>query len=319
MSPSRWRIAVVVPPIVAIGGLLVALAMPGHGSGSISRFVVPFQFGPLVGLTSVAAAWAVFGPGRWIVRLPLSLAWVSLLVVALFANHCRLFRQVHIDFALLPLLGLLSQWLLVQMLFWIPARIYGLRMVHESDLENNSATFDRTAETRRRPQFGVGHLMIFTTFVAMALGVLRVIAVANIMQRGELLLACTLVVGAIVITLPLFIAAIPGRGWTVVAVVALSIIAVILSSEFGLSQAIGLRNRLPNDWHCVWLYAHTAFWVLLPVCAARMSGYLITIQPRIESMVKGASPVVNLDSPPASASRPQLPASELPSPWATGD
>lgn len=307
------------PPILAIGCLFVVLVPIELERGLIGRYIVPWQFGLLIGQTSVAAAWAVFGPGRWKTRVLLSLAWICLLATMLFLSHCVLYRRIHIYVALLPLFGLLSQWLLVQAVLWIPARIYGLRMVHESDHLRSISPDKGIPETPRRPQFGTRHLMLLIAMVAIALGLLRSMATINIIPRRELLVLSTLVAAAVLTTLPLLLSALPGYGRTVTGIVVFSLLAAILGSEFGLSQAIGLRNRLPNDWHCVWLYAHTAFWVLFPVCAARLSGYVLATQPAAESLTNRTASRINLDPPPVSASPPRLPASAPPSPSATGD
>jgi hypothetical protein len=315
MFPSRWHLAFVLLPILAISWLLIALIDPDGPQRSIEYITIGHLFGAMFGLTSVAAAWAAFGPGRWYARVPLGLLWITLLVGAMAINM-SLYSAGPDKIALLLFVCLLGQWLLVQLPLWILTLIYGLRMVHRSDLLEGQED-----DTLSLPQFGIRQLMILTAIVAVVLGLMRalILVAADTLPQGDAAAFIFLAVAAIVMTLPLVVAATLPRWWHVATVVVLALIALVTYSEFGLGQVAGLGGNGPDHWHYVWINTFTALWVLLPVSITRLTGYRLTNQPIAEQLAKRSIADLNPFAPPASASRPQSPASAPPSPSATAD
>jgi hypothetical protein len=313
MFPSRWHLAFVLLPILAISWLLIALIDPDGPQRSTEYITIGHLFGAMFGLTSVAAAWAAFGPGRWYARVPLGLLWITLLVGATAINM-SLYRSGPDDILLLIFLCLLGQWLLVQIPLWILTLMYGLRMVHHNDLLEGK----RSGDSFDLPQFGIRQLMILTAIVAVVLGVLRALVLTagqSSSNTGDTAAFIFLAIAAVVMTLPLVMAALLPRWWFPATCVVLSFGALATMAEFPLSQAAGLRGGGPDAWHFIWINAFTALWILLPLCIARLTGYTLTNQPAHSAK----NPAVNPFAPPASASRPQSPASAPPSPSATAD
>jgi hypothetical protein len=309
MIPPRWWIALVLVPILAIDGLLLAFIDPDGPKRSTEYITLGHLFGALFGQASVAAAWAALGPGRWYARVPLSLAWIVLLVGALAIN-----LGLYIgpdDIILLLFVCLVGQWLLVQIPLWILALMYGLRMVHTSDLrESNDSSHSLSL-----PQFGIRQLMILTAIVAVVLGLLRSLilsAADKLPQSGDAAAFIFLAVAAIVMTLPLVVAAILPRGWLIATFVVLGVIAVVTYGEFGLSEIAGLRGRGPDQWHFVWINSFTAIWVLLPLCVVRVTGYRLTNLPVAERLSKQPAKGVTPFAPPAGDSKSQSPPAKPP-------
>ncbi len=313
MFPSRWHLALVLLPILAIDWLLLAFLDPDGPKRSTEYITIGHLFGAMFGQASVAAAWAAFGPGRWYARVPLGLLWIALLVSALSINM-GLYRSGPDDILLLLFVCLLGQWLLVQLPLWILAHTYGLRMVHESDLRVGQDSGDLLG----LPQFGIRQLMILTAIVAVVLGVLRALVLTagqRVSGYSDTAAFVFLAIAAVVMTWPLVMAALLPRWWLPATIVVLFFGALATMAEFPLSQAAGLRGGGPDAWHFIWINAFTAVLVLLPLCTARLTGYTLTNRPAHTDK----SPAVNPFASPASASKPQSPASEPPSPWATPD
>jgi hypothetical protein len=313
MLSPRWFIVLAVLPILAIGWLLMAFIDPDGPKRSTEYITLGHLFGAMFGQTSVAAAWAAFGPGRWYARLPLGFGWLALLIGALSINM-GLYRSGPDDFLGILFLCLLGQWLLVQIPLWVLALMYGLRMAHASDLRDDRGADDLLA----LPQFGIRQLMILTAVVAVVLGVLRAMVLTAGQQfsnSSDSAAFIFLAIAAVVMTLPLVMAALLPRWWLPATCVVLIGGALATLTEFPLSQVAGLRGGGPDAQHFIWINAFTALWVLLPLCLARLTGYTLTNRPAHGDKMAAASPFAL----PVSASKSHATGSDPSSPWATPD
>jgi hypothetical protein len=102
--------------------LIVAIDSPGPGNDVLEGICFALMFGSLFGHTTVAAAWAAFGPGRLLLRVPLSLLWVALLALAIGVNI-----DIHggpSNTAFMFGVLLLMQWILLQIPFgdWLSVK-----------------------------------------------------------------------------------------------------------------------------------------------------------------------------------------------------
>src|SRR3954468_17813278 len=114
MNPNRSLVLMLVLPILAGSWLLIAIFEPRGIPGIAGQIHIGFIVGTMFGQTTLASAWTALGPLPLLWRLPLSLCWIAILLIALLVN-----LAVHSnpnDIEILLVLGacLTGQWLLVQ-------------------------------------------------------------------------------------------------------------------------------------------------------------------------------------------------------------
>jgi hypothetical protein len=192
--PSRWRL--LVPPLVlvGIGVLIVGFLWP---DGPVRSFRIGLLLGTFFGHTSASAGWSSLGPGSVRLRVPLSLVWIGLLLGGLTIQ-----ASIHGSLEVVGMIGacLLGQWILIQFPLLLLRWTHGLRLVHRDE--------QVPALTRGAAQFGIRQLMIFTTVVAIVLGIGRVLVPIWIQHypMGEFVIFGLLGITIVVLTLPLVIA-----------------------------------------------------------------------------------------------------------------
>jgi hypothetical protein len=261
---SASRVYVWTAPLIALGCLLVAgLDLDAQTPDSpYGWFVIGCALGTMFGQTTIAAFWTALGPPPLYARLLASLLWLTLLSLA-FVIGFRFERQ---SLEVLPLLGPSAggQWVLVQVPLWLLAYLYGLRLrfgpPHASDVG--------------RPQFGLGQLMIFTLGIAVILGIARGVIASGALKfdNHELPVFLFLAAAAVLISLPLALAALMSRlAWLGVPVI-LGLIALATAWELPLLTSILGSGGRPNIMHLVWINFFTSAWVLAFVVVARLGG-----------------------------------------------
>jgi len=153
-----WMIAV----LVAIGWAAVVLVHPWRGGPLLDALTGGIVLGTMFGHTALAAIWCAFGPLPLARRLPLSALWLAAVSMAFGLNMAR--EPNPGGLIVLAMFGgmLLLQWVLVQIPLWLLTARRGLRIVHES----NSVAESHLSEQ----QFGIRHVLILTTLVALVLG-----------------------------------------------------------------------------------------------------------------------------------------------------
>ncbi|HZN32880.1 MAG TPA: hypothetical protein VFB80_03645, partial [Pirellulaceae bacterium] len=234
--PPHYRLIVVLSPIWLLNWLILAAVDPdGPGSGRGWEYVI---LGNLIGSMfahgTLAAAWCAWGPGWLAARLPLSLAWIAASLGAVAIN-------IGINGGpgdAVPILAacMVAQWLLVQVPLWCIALGYGLQI---------RATDSRySTPSRQDLQFGIRQLMILTAIVAVMLGLARFLVMwlgarwSN--WGGDTVAFIFLAAAAVIMTLPLLLAALLPRRALPATLVVLLLIAGATAAESP------LFHRLPQ-------------------------------------------------------------------------
>ena len=188
-------------------GLLVAANLHGAPS-SQSHVAIGYLMGTVFSQTTVAAAWAALGPFLFMWRIPLSLLWTTITLLA-FAVGIAIHSpgDMQVDVLIVMWLCVIGQWLAVQIPLWGAALGWGLRIAHG----------DSDPRAAKRLQFGIRQLMIVTAIVAAIFGAGRVI-VANLAGRFSQAIAdddavvfVFLAAAGIILTLPLVLATLLSR------------------------------------------------------------------------------------------------------------
>ena len=264
----RYRVFVWIAPLVAVGWLLIAFLDPDP-PGRLGEYIgMGFFFGTMFGQTTIASAWTAFGPAPLIWRLPLSFLWVVMLAVSIGIN---VGMNGGPRDAMVVMGGCLtSQWFLVQLPLWGLAMGYGLRLRHRDDAS--------VASDPRERQFGIRQLLIITTIVAVVFGIGRLI-VPNLKfgSSGEPAVLAFLAVAAIVITLPVLIAALLPRFALPATLLTLLLVGLQTAWEMPMFRSTGAgRMGGPHVLHFIWINVCTTAWLLALVLAVRWNGYTLS-------------------------------------------
>jgi hypothetical protein len=197
----RYRLFLGVAPPILVSWLTIGFLDPDPGSEAYEPFGMGLFLGSLFGHTTLAAAWAALGPGRLVWRMPLSLMWVAMLVVAIALN------ERFSGGALLLGAGLLGLWLVVQLPLWGLALGLGWHVRHWDDTQSE--------RDPRAAQFSIRELVILMAIVGLVFGVERVI-ISSLTLRipfdaNDVLLLIIVAGGASSLALPLLFVALQQR------------------------------------------------------------------------------------------------------------
>jgi len=268
-SAKRFRPLLVV--LLGIGWLLLALMHP-HGPGITEYIALGLMLGSMFAYGALAGAWTALGPMPLVWRLPLSLAWLGLTIIALLLNR-TMPRGPPDVFALVFGGCMLGIWFLVQMPLWGLAVGYGVRVRHREET---------VAAGKKESQFGIRQLIIVTAIIGVALGLGRmaVVALAPRFQgfSGEGPVFAFLAIASVLMTVPLILAALLPRRALIATVAALVLIAAATAWELPLlSQVSSLRGGGPDFWHFAFINGFQTFWILAILIAMRVMGYRLTV------------------------------------------
>jgi hypothetical protein len=245
-----------------VSGLLLLVFMETSG---VEYLVMGYLFGTLFGHTTLAAAWTAFGPLPLRKRLTLSLIWLLAIPVAMV---CNVSYGGGPDEAIVAMAAcMVGQFVFLQLPFWGLIQRYRLQL-----------QYCEAAAQKPDPhniQFGIKELMIFTTIVALVLGVGR-LAVTYLPPylnlRDITPVVIFLAVAAIVMTLPLILAALLPRFAIPAVGVVLILIGLFTAWEMPLLSRFyrgpGLDTQL-----LVAINGFTSAWILSVVLIVRISGY----------------------------------------------
>jgi uncharacterized membrane protein YidH (DUF202 family) len=279
--PPRLLPLFIIGPLLALSWVVLALFEP-DGPGRAWEYIgLGYLFGTLFGQTTLAAAWAAFGPLPWFWRLAGAPLWLLTLWASLVSNI-----SLHggpSDAWIIVLLGgcLVGQWLLVL----VP--LVGIALGHRVQLQHQHDVAAREAAARPRLQFGIRQLMILTAIVAVALGALRWLVLSLAVRLGERGMGeapvfIFLAVAAVVMTLPLVMALLLPRWWIPAAAAVLVFAGLATFWETTL-LALLPRTPGPDMGHFIFINAFTAAWIVVIVGVLRLFGYhLAPIVPRKE-------------------------------------
>jgi hypothetical protein len=251
------------PLLIFLGCLFIGLI------NSPSALGTGIAMGTLFGHVTLAGSWCALGPVPLIWRLPLSLLWIASLVSAFALNW--LFSNVSLDlfFLVAITIGVLGQWFLVQAVLW--ALIFG------ADLRLRRLDMAEPYRRQRERQFGIKHLMTLVAIIAVVLGIGRM-ALRNLPYAFDIdsempfiALLCGL---AIVLTLPLLLAALLPRFGLLAVVATAMLIAPATEREISVLKLFSpISGGGLNFEYVIYCNGMMGLWVLAFVFVVRVSGY----------------------------------------------
>lgn len=269
MNP-RLKLILLTAGTITLNCLLIALLDPELQVGPINQVGVCFFLGSMFGQTTLAAAWTAFGPGPLTIRLTGSLVWIVLLALAVTIN-ISVNSGPPTSTAVWIGLCLFGQWILLQFPLWSLAIGYGLQLRHGSDQNPEAGLRDR--------QFGIGQLIIVTAIVGVVLGIAR--AVITLlgdqlkMTDPELPLLIFLAVAAVILTLPLVLAALLKRHAPIGIALALLFTGLMTFFELPIMRSVTPGSG-PQAEHFVLLNAFASLTILLTCGITHHCGFSLT-------------------------------------------
>lgn len=277
--PRCYRVLLWIGPLVALSWLTLTLLDPDAGRGTIS---LGYFFGSLFGHTTLAAAWAAFGPGRLLWRVPLSVAWLILLAIGVQINI--VINGGPHNGAVVLGACMLGLWLFLQLPLWGLALGLRMNLRHTDDMEQQ---FDP-----RQWQFGIRQLIIITAIVGVTFGVGRMLLTAFgdrfTLVGGEGPIIMFLATATIVLTLPLLLAGLMRRLAIPGVLLALALIVGATYLEFPLMARL-MGGAVPSGLDLAAINAFSAAVVLIIVTIVRLNGYSLSRQPPPASPGFGAT------------------------------
>jgi len=233
MVPRHFRLFLWMAPLFAVNWLLLVFLHPDPGQGRVLELAtLGLWFGTMFAHTTLVAAWSAFGPIPLVWRLPLSLIWLVLLALAIGINMSTNggSKEAAIMFGAL----MLGQWFLLQIPLWGMAIGYGIRLQHRDDQERISDP--------RQQQFGIRQLLTITTLMGVIFGLGRLLVSSYLgrfnVDGEEYGILAFLGVAAVIVTLPLLLAALLRRHAIPAAVLAAALIILVTYSELPLLQEL---------------------------------------------------------------------------------
>jgi hypothetical protein len=263
--PRTWPINWLFAPLFIISWIIMAVVQPYHDA----YVSISYLFGTMFGQTTLAAGWTVFGTQRLHWRILIALFWISALLatVALHPGH----QANDSNFIMILMVCLSGQWALAQIPLWILAFSVRVRLRHRRSVAQSTLG--------AAPQFGIRQMMIFTTTIAVLLGIGRVLAppvVRHFSIDHEAFIFLFLAVAAVVTSLPTMIAPFLTRFAIPATLIALLLIVPVTYLEWPLLVLFNMQApRGPDVWHLIYLNVFTAGWVLVVACLMRAAGYRV--------------------------------------------
>ena len=253
-----------VSPLIVGGWLLVLLIVGTAPHGLSSLFLIGLAAGTLFQQTVLAAAWSALGPGQLLTRMPLSIIWAALMALAwalpiMADNGWRDALVISVMMA--------GAWLIAQFPIWLTAKILGLQLRHQET---------RVTHEVKQRQFGIGQMMIFTAFVAVVLGLLRLVANnrwLGITDLEVVIIMAWLLLMQLLITLPLLFGMLLPNRWLLGTALGLLFVVLAMVAEIPIAMRV-LNTAYYHDYlilPCV--NAVSVAWVLLFAAVIRGSGY----------------------------------------------
>jgi hypothetical protein len=157
-------------------------------------------------------------------------------------------------------------------------------------------------ELPRQLQFGIRQLFVLTAIVAVVLGALRALVLLIIARigdkgMGEAAIFIFLAVAAVVMTLPLVMAALLPRLAVLATLAVLVLIGVATYWELPLLSLLP-KTAGPDMWHFIFINTITSAWIVVIVGALRVGGYgLAAVNLGVSLAPNPKSEILNSQSP----------------------
>lgn len=247
----------------------MTLSITGVRGGN--SLLIGLAVGSCFAFTIVAATWTVLGPGSRRVRIPLASLLLLAMPITLFVREGR-------DE---PLSLLLCEFAIFAVVIGIGMLLRRLLRVR---LRKTSAMHVEFAETSRTSQYGIRHLMILMTIVAILLAIGRLATPYFIAYSGrEFLIFAFLALAVCIICLPIVFSVLALNRIFVPATITLFLAGLATLGEYNLFQS--LRMSGPDWIDFVWVNTMTFLPVLLAAIGLRLCGYRLVRQLKVTTKV----------------------------------
>jgi hypothetical protein len=258
----RYRVLAWILPLLILSWLSLALVDPNPVPYD---FMIAYFFGSLFAHATLAAAWGAFGPGAFGWRFPLSMVWLFSLPAAVGINIA--FHGGPNDGVVVVGGALLGQWLALQFPLWALVVGFGLHVRHGDEVERG----DDASPIR----FGIRHLLVVMLIVGVILGIGRVlVANVKITAGDEIYIFAFLAAAAIVLTLPLLLAALMRKRAVPGVLLALVLVSLVMVSEYPLLIQLGMAPG-PDFQTIMAINAASAILVLATALVLRWNGFCL--------------------------------------------
>lgn len=234
-----------------------------------------YFLGMLSAHATMAATWSALGPGHILWRIPLSLAWVFMLLLAVAVNiaiHDGPSNGVSVVGV-----WMFVQWILMQMPMWMISAGMGFHLRFREDIDA-AAVLSGTA-TEQTLRFGIRDLLITMAILGVLLGICRLLVSAiSLPGMRELPIFIFLGVAGVVMTFPLVVASLMQRYALAGVAMALLFMAGATFGELMTSEMIGGPGPDIEDF--ISINIASAFGVLVIAGVVRLNGYSLRKSPR---------------------------------------
>lgn len=252
--------------LALIGGYfaIVCMTIVMFGVDVTRHFLIGLVFGTCFASAIIAALWAIFGPGKKRARFPVA-------AVFLFAVPATLlYLKLHEPAIML----LVCQLAIFSTIVGIGLL---LRLTFRAQLSKSNIVQVEAPKTPPTSQYGIRHLMILTTAIAILLTIGRLATpyIAAYSGNDQWIFAF-LALGVCVICMPIIfsVLALNRNFFPTVIIFLLSGIATL--GEFSLFQSLPMKGPVWIDF--VWINAMAFLPVLLASIGLRLCGYRLVRQ-----------------------------------------
>jgi hypothetical protein len=233
----------------------------------VAETFIAYMFGASVGLSMTAGFWSAMGPGRFIYRVPLSLLWTIAIPLAWAVNSAIHDNGPPWQFVIV--IGALcgSTWLGPQLALWC------LRFMGRL-----SVSLPGEIRTASENQVGIRQLLVFTTLIAVMLGIARIafsfMTKEDMPPDNEAFIALGfIVVSSALLMIPLALSMLLQRFAFLFVVVVLLLGSLATYFELDILNLVVKSAGGPDKWFFIGLNTFTAVWILIFTGIARFTGY----------------------------------------------
>lgn len=239
--------------LICVGMVTIRGPVPQH------RFLTGVSFGSIFGFTILAAVWSALGPGRVAIRL----FWATLLIIV-----CPLVSLVIVraDFLLAILPNQLAIVIILVAILAMGKTRFGIRLQKLSDFGQE------IGETVAWRQFGIRHLMIVTTLVALLLAFGRIaISLFKPAPFLPLLIFGFLAFGTCISCLPFLISVLSLKRTLIPTLILFVLAGMATVGEAFLYESLKMDG--PDVYHFVWINFFALLPILIGALGVRFAGY----------------------------------------------